>query len=160
MKFSIGFTLDAVSLDETTRKNKSSVVYDFGKNISEYIKKLDYGEGIVEYAIKLYIVNPPSGFEHLFKDFKPKFTEHKLLTNKFTGEKLELNKYFNYSVKITGDLYNKFLIGTVEESEKILATEILKSLSNLDALPKKIKDFDKERFKADMQQFFKAQKLV
>jgi hypothetical protein len=160
MKFSIGLTLDAVSFDETIRTNKSSVVYDFGKNIIEYIKKLDYGEGIVEYAIKLYIVNPPIGFEHLFKDFKPKFIEHKLIPNKYTGEKLELNKYFNYSIKITGDLYNKFLTGTVEESEKILATEILNSLSNLDALPKKIKDFDKERFKADMEQFFKAQKLV
>lgn len=160
MKFSIGLTLDAVSLDETTRTNKSSIVYDLGENISEYIKKLDYGEGIVEYAIKLYIVNPPIGFEHLFKDFKPKFTEHKLIPNKYTGEKLELNKYFNYSIKITGDLYDKFVTGTVEESEKILATEISNSLSNLDLLPKKIKDFDKERFRADMQQFFKEQKLL
>ena len=64
------------------------------------------------------------------------------------------------SNNLTRDLYDKFVTGTVEESEKILATEISNSLSNLDLLPKKIKDFDKERFRADMQQFFKEQKLL
>lgn len=84
----------------------------------------------------MYIVNPPIGYEHLFKDFKPKFIEHKVSINKHTGELLEIDRYFNYSVKITGETYSSFIGGTEEESKKILATTILKSLSQLDALPK------------------------
>ena len=159
MKFSVGLTLDSVSLDETIIKNKSAIVYELAKSINEYIRQFDY-RGISEYAIIMYIVNPPIGSEHLFKYLKPKFIEHKVLRNKYTGELFEINKYFNYSVKITGKTYSSFVRGTEEESKKILATTILKSLSQLDALPKKIKDFDKERFKRDLEQFFKEQLLL
>lgn len=159
MKFSIGLTLDSVSLDETTFKNKSAIVYELSKSINEYIRQFDYNR-ISEYAIVMYIVNPPIGFEHLFKDLKPKFIEHKVSINKYTGELFEINKYFNYSVKITGETYSSFIRGTDEESKKILATTILKSLSLLDAMPKKIKDFDKERFKRDLEQFFKEQFIL
>jgi hypothetical protein len=40
----------------------------------------------------------------------------------------------------------------------MLASAILDSLSNLDALPRKVKDFDKERFKVDMKAFFDEQR--
>ena len=48
----------------------------------------------------------------------------------------------------------------MKESKRIVAVEILKSLDNLDIIPKKVKDFDKERFKADMYNFFKENNLV
>ena len=37
----------------------------------------------------------------------------------------------------------------------MLSTEIEKSLSNLDGLPKKVKDFDKERFKENMKSYLR-----
>lgn len=160
MKFRISLRLFEFSLSEDIHKNTERIVNELSNSMNSYLIKQDYGDSILEYEIILYVVNMPVGYEHLFKDFKPKFTEHKVLTNKHTGDTFELNKYFNYSVKITGNTYTGFVTGTEEESKKILAFEILNSLSNLDALPKKVKDFDKEKFKSDMQEFFKEQNLL
>lgn len=160
MKFSISLRLFEISLSEIIRKNTEKVVSELSDRINAYIKKQDYGNGILEYEVILYVVNMPEGYEHLFKDFKPKYVEHKLLTNKHTGEKFEISKYFNYSVKIEGALYDQFISATDLESKRILALEILKSLSYLDALPKKVKDFDRERFKSDMEAFFREQNLL
>jgi hypothetical protein len=102
----------------------------------------------------------PEEYQHLYRDLKPKFTEHKLLTNKHTLEKYEINKYFNYSIKIKGELFNKFIEATPKNGTRILALEILKSFSNIDSLPKNVKDFDKEKFKTDMYEFFKKKNLA
>jgi hypothetical protein len=160
MKFTISLRLFEISLSETVRKNVEKVVGELNDRMNTYIEKQDYGNSILEYEVILYVLNMPEGYEHLFKNFKPKYTEYKTLTNSHTGEKLEINKLFNYSIKIEGELYSKFTTSTDKESQRILASEILKSLTNLDVLPKKVKGFDKERFKADIEQFFKEQDLI
>ncbi len=160
MEFNITLTLDAVHLDKITCNNKSKVVYDLAKSINNFISKNDYGTGINEYSIILYIVDPPIGYEHLHRDFKPKFIEEKILTNRHTGEKIELSKYFSYSIKITGGAYSEFVGETDNQSKKNLAKEILNSLVHLNKLPKKVKDFDKEKFKMDLEEFFKKENLV
>ncbi|ATL49400.1 hypothetical protein COR50_20690 [Chitinophaga caeni] len=160
MKFVISLRLFEITLSETIRTNTEKVVSELTNRINTYIGKQDYGDSILEYEIILYVVNMPKDYEHLYRGFKPKYVEHKLLTNKHTGEKFEMSKYFNYSVKIEGALYHKFISFTNDESTRILALEILKSLNNLDTLLKKVKDFDKERFKSDMEQFFRTQNLL
>lgn len=160
MKFTISLRLFDISLSETIRKNTKKIVIELSDSINTYLVKRDYGNSILEYEVILYVVNMPEGYEHLYKNFEPKYVEHKLLTNQHTGEKFEINKYFNYSIKIEGALCERFISSSNIDSKRILAQEILKSLSNLDALPKKVKDFDKGRFKADIQQFFKEQNLV
>lgn len=160
MDFSLALTIDSFSIGESMAQKKSVLINDFFRQINAYIKGRDYGNGIYQYLVSLYVVNPPKGYEHLHKDFKPKFTEYKALTNKLSGEKMEIEKQFHYSVKIKGENFEEFVCATDEESKKILAQEILNSLSNLDALPKKVKDFDKERFKEDIEQFFKSEKLI
>jgi hypothetical protein len=75
--------------------------------------------------------------------------------NVLTGELLISNKLFWFDVKIEGSNYDYFANCTEEEGKLFLASEILISLLNLDALPKKVKDFDKEKFKADMAFFLK-----
>jgi len=160
MKFVISLRLFEITLSGTIRTNTEKVVSELTNRINTYIGKQDYGDSILEYEIILYVVNMPKDYEHLYRGFKPKYVEHKLLTNKHTGEKFEMRKYFNYSVKIEGALYHKFISFTNDASTRILALEILKSLNNLDTLLKKVKDFDKERFKSDMEQFFRTQNLL
>ena len=48
-------------------------------------------------------------------------------------------------------MFSTFARETDDESEKVLASEIVKSLSNLDKLPKTIRDFNKDKFKLDIQ---------
>ncbi|GAA0875034.1 hypothetical protein GCM10009118_14420 [Wandonia haliotis] len=160
MNFSIALRIDAFSMGEDMAKKKSFIINDFSKQINAYIKVRDYGNDIYQYLVSIDVVNPSEGYEHLYKDFKPKYTEYKALINKFSGDKMEIEKQFHYSIKITGELFDEFISTTETEGRKILAQELLKSLSNLDALPKKVKDFDKERFKADMEAFFKEQNLL
>ncbi|MCZ8169770.1 MAG: hypothetical protein ACK5RV_07820 [Flavobacterium sp.] len=160
MDFSLALTIDSFSIGESMAQKKSVLINDLFKRINGYIKGRDYGNGIYQYLISLYVINPPKGYEHLHKDFKPKFTEYKALTNKISGEKMEIEKQFHYSVKIKGENFEEFVSANETESKKLLAQEILRSLSNLDALPKKVKDFDKERFKEDLEQFFKSEKLI
>ena len=148
MKFTLALTLDKDA------QSKASTINDFFKQVNAFVQSKDYGNGIIEYFIIFRVINPPIGYEHLHKDFKPKFIEHKSLTNKLTGEPLIIEKQFSYSIKIQGEKFKSFIATTENESKKILASEILNSLYNLDALSKKVKDFDMERFKADMQQFF------
>lgn len=141
-------------------QNKSALINNLFSDINNFVVDGKYGEGIYEYLVSLYVINPPIGYEHLHKDFIPKYTEYKLVNNKFIGKKLEIKKQFHYSIKIDGKAYSNFLKASEEENKKLLAKEILKSLSNLDKLPKKVKDFDKERFKSDMEQFFKSENLI
>lgn len=149
----------ALTLDKDAQ-TKSRLINNLFVDLNAFVKNKDYGSGILEYLVICQIVNPPVGFEHLHKDFKPKFIEHKSLTNRITGEPLVIEKQFSYSIKINGEKFDEFIESTDEESEKLLAIEFLNSLSYLDMLPKKIKDFDKEKFKSDMEQFFKEQKII
>ena len=54
-------------------------------------------------------------------------------------------------IRRRGKLFSTFARETDDESEKVLASEIVKSLSNLDKLPKTIRDFNKDKFKLDIQ---------
>jgi hypothetical protein len=152
------FTL-ALTLDKNVQFKYSSII-DLFKDIDKFVQSKNYGNELLECLIICKIINPPNGYEHLFKDFKPKFIELKSVTNKLTGETLLIERQFSYSIKISGELFTKFLCGTEKESKKIIAKEILNSLLNLDLLPKKVKDFNKETFKSDMDFFFKEQNLI
>lgn len=59
-------------------------------------------------------------------------------------------KLFIDGIVIEPDEYEDFVSGTDLNSLEIIKAKILESLSNLDRLPKKVKDFDKERFMLDM----------
>lgn len=72
---------------------------------------------------------------------------------KYVREDIEFveDRIFAYDIKLD---FESFKNQTDEDNKKMLASEILDSLTKFDALPKKVKDFDKERFKEDMRMFF------
>ena len=46
------------------------------------------------------------------------------------------------------------------DTGRLVAKQCIASLDKLDKIPKKIKDFEKERFKTDFEQFFKQHSLI
>lgn len=138
---------------------KLPVIKEFSTFIAKFLSDKDYGNGLKSLRLIFILIKTKKGYEAWFKTRKPKFTEHKILET-FSGKKIEIDKEFVIESRIDNESYDNFLKATETESRKILAHEILNSLSNLDVLPKKVKDFDKERFKADMEAFFKDQKLI
>ncbi|MBV4360354.1 hypothetical protein [Pinibacter aurantiacus] len=154
MKFSIALTIDG------DQNGKASLINDFSESMKSFLKNRDYGGCIHEWLILLTIVQPPAGYEQLFKFHNPKYTENKSRKNRFTGEVYQIFKRFDYSIQLSGDLYSRFMNGTSNESRKILADEILKSLSNFDGLSKKIEIDEIENVKKDVRLFFEEQELV
>ena len=52
--------------------------------------------------------------------------------------------------------FEALLIANNDEIDAILACHIFKSLNLLDKLPKRLKDFDKEGFKRDVEALFRS----
>ncbi|QIH34492.1 hypothetical protein [Sphingobacterium sp. DR205] len=147
------FNIEKTVSEEAKEKNK--VIFSLEEDVAKYLRSKDYGKDIKTYTIKLNCVNPPKGFEHLFKLLPPKYIDLKVSKNISTGQEQEFKKHFFCSINLIGEYYNEFVNSSDEESKKLLGREIIKSFSYLDKLPKKLKDFDKEKFKIDVENFFK-----
>ena len=152
------FNIEKTISEEGIKKNK--VILSLEDDVAKYLKFKDYGKDVKTYTIKLNCINPPKDFEHLFKLLPPKYIDKKISKNIHTGEEQEFKKHFFCSINLIGDYYDEFLNGTDEESKKLLAGKIFESFEHLDRLPKKVKDFDKGKFKTDVEQFFKELNLL
>lgn len=141
-------------------EHKINLINSLIDSLEAYFASKNYGPDIEDILIGLTCAYVSEGFEHLFKIYPPKYVDFKIIKNKYTGESIELNKYFHYSVKFDNEEYEDFVDASDEESKQMLAVMIIKSLSNLDALPKKVKNFDKERFKDDTLSFFENEGLI
>jgi len=144
MKFSISLTIDSRS------KAKSDLIHDLSKKLAIFFENRTYGEDIQDYIIGFTCVFTPEGFKNIFTKKKPTYVADKTSTNRFSGEKIRLFKMFIDNITIEEDEYEDFVSGSDYDSLQLVKSKILESLSNLDKLPKSVKDFDKERFKEDM----------
>ena len=147
MKFAISLKCDPAS------SAKMPQIVELSQRINTFLYDKNYGPGLLDYLVMLDIANYPERFGHLRKYSKPKFTKIKVLKNRHTGERMELRNHFSYSLHFEGEEYERFTRSSDDESEKMLILKILSSLSNLDALPPTVKDFDKETFKLDVARF-------
>ena len=123
----------------------------FEKDLKEYFKHRDYGDGIKDLCIGIICTNPLPGFEQFGEPRKPKYTyEYKTYTR--TWGTYTVGRLLEYSIKLD---FKTFRNASDEEAEKILTKEIMSSLTVFDKMKKKIKDFDDELFKKDLEQYFK-----
>lgn len=149
MKFGI-----SLRIDENAHK-KSSIINSLANSLKDYFLTKDYGTSIEDILIGLTCVNVPEGYEHLFKPIKPFYVDYKVIRNKHTGEPIELKKHFYFSLNFNNEEYEEFTNTSDENSIQILSELLIRSLSNLDSLPKKVKDFDKLKFKSDLEYFLR-----
>ncbi len=142
MKFAI-----TVELSEDLA-DKSVLIYDLSANLEKFFSDRDYGNDLKEVMIGLIAVAPQ--FEWFSTVRKSKYT----FNRRHTINEVEIveDRIFSFYFKID---YEDFKNQSNDQSNKMLSRELLKSLINLDSLPKKVKDFDKERFRKDMKDFFK-----
>ena len=134
--------------------DKTQIIHSLSNRLSDYFSDRNYGNDVENFFIRIISVSPE--FEWFSTIRKPKYTSYRKYINRDGLEIIE-DRVFSFSLKID---YENFKNQSDEQNEKMLASEIIKSLSNLDSLPKKVKDFDKERFREDMKAFFDAQKLL
>ncbi len=135
-------------------EDKTSLIHSLSRKLFEYFSDKDYGNDIKEILVGIISVAPE--FEWFSKIRKPKYQFYRKYTSR-DGTGIIEDKLFSFDLKID---YETFKNQSDDQNEKMLAAEILGSLSNLDNLPKKVKEFDKERFKEDMKLFFIERKLA
>lgn len=140
--------------------HKSRLIHELSDEIEIFLNEKEYGEDIQNYLLGCICIKTKEGYEGWYKIRKPKYTHYKKVVNRLTGEEMEISKTFENDFKIDNKLYEDFIDSSDEVSNKILAKEILNSLSNLDSLPKKVKKFDKEKFRYDFRLFFEDRGLI
>lgn len=153
MEFGITQEVDNKSGD------KSYLVQKVSDNLETFLKNRSYGEDVETFLIGFVAIKTKPGYEEWYKERKPKYIDYKVIKS-FTNQPIEIRKKYGYDIKFDYELYDEFVNGTEEESSKLLARKILESFSHLDKLPKKIKDFDKDKFKSDVEEFFESQNLI
>lgn len=154
MKFAISIRVDQRA------QHKSNIIVSISEELKMFFADKFYGEDVQDYIVGCLCTSPPEGFEKFNKPQKPVYVDDKTTKNKFTGEPHRMFKLFINEFNFNNEEYDDFVDSSNEESKKILAKKILESLENLDKLPKKVRDFDKERFKKDMEEFFREQNLL
>ena len=153
------YQIQVYELDSPMRK-KTWWLRDFSRDYLEsvFIDR-SYGKDIENISIVIILIRHIPGYEAWDKPRRPKYIEHYESVSYITGEPVrwEWNKRFVIEIRFNNDVYDEFLKADEEQSKRIIARETLKALELLDKVPKRLKDFDKERFRTDVANYYRSQ---
>lgn len=136
-------------------KNKTHYIHSLSDELKTYFKTKQYGNDIKSYTIGILCVSPQ--FDQFYKkEINPKYTKG-IKVIKPDGIPFTLEDNFEYRIKIDYELFRK---ATEEEARKLLAREILASLVVFEKVKSKIRDFDVNSFKGDLEEYFKSRSLI
>jgi len=148
MLFDIGLKSD------TPAGPKMQYIATLKEEMKAWFKDKDYGKDVLDCILLMSV------YSSMRRINTPTYVDHKVKINRFTGLPIEMNKLFMYEIHFNQAEYAKFIAAYEDDARKLLARLLMDSLYNLQSLPKKIKDFDKQRFKADMEEFFRQRGLI
>lgn len=150
MKVTIHETI-SVEFDKTT---KGVEFRKLDAKLETYFKNKSYGEDICTYLIGVISVHP--NYDQFFKIRRPFYVEDKTVTlDKILGP-VRIYKSFSFNIKLD---FEEFISSNTEDGLKMIAGSIMETVKTL-KYPKKIKDFDKERFYEDLRLFFEKEKIL
>jgi len=135
-------------------QDKTNLITKLSNELEIAFKYRKYGNDVKAFTIGIVCVEPQ--FEQFFKPKKAKYTKGKKEINP-DGFPFLLEDDLEYDVKID---FETFKNATEQECRRILAKEILNSLSVFESMKKKIKDFDLKIFKDDLECYFKEKKMI
>lgn len=143
-----------LAITSSIEVEKKHLITEFSDGIEEYFKAKNYGNDLKSIVIGVICVSP--NFEKFFKIKKPVYTKGK---KEFSDEGFSytIEDNLEYNLKLN---FSEFQSLSEEEAKKIIAKEILISLNTLDSIKKKIKDFNWEQFKQDLETYFKEKNLI
>ena len=132
---------------------KIHIVTTISQELEDFFHSKSYGLDLESIFIGVVCISPQ--FETFFKSRKPKFTRDRKVVES-EGFKYEIKKCLEYDINVDFDTFKN---SDESECRRLLANEILKSLRVLDKMKVKIKDFDAEKFKIDLENYFKENEL-
>lgn len=135
-------------------KKETRFLIDFSDDMERYFLEKKYGNDLIDIIIGVICVS--AIFEHFFKIRKPMYTKEKKCI-KSEGFEYYVGKCLEYDIKLDYDTFKQY---SEIEAEQYLAKEIINSLSVFDIMKSKIKDFDSEGFKQDLESYFREKGLM
>ncbi|HVH06187.1 MAG TPA: hypothetical protein VNE71_09340 [Myxococcota bacterium] len=135
-----------MEIDAEAERN-ARAVHDFGTFLSDAMAE-DYGVGIRSFTIGIICVRSRPGYENWYRPRKPRYRKREIL--RLPGGNEELTNTFGYDIRLTDDEYDRFVTESSRAAVELISGRLTDSLSNLDALPRAVKDFDRARFEADL----------
>ena len=142
-----------ITRETSLEGHKHKLIAELTDELKLFFSDKEYGEGIKYYTIGLICVKPE--FEFFYKIRKQRYRKTEII--KLDEKTITLTNTFGYDIKMD---YATYINASDKEGLQLFASKIMESLSYLEKLPKHVKDFDKERFKSDLEGFFKEKGLV
>lgn len=133
--------------------HKQDIIKKLSDLVNTVVSLKGYGHSIETLLVGLIVVE--SIYDTLAKPRRPRYTEHKE-TMAFGTIPIVIYKTLEIEIKLD---YELVLTADDEALCKIVATEVRNTLRTL-KMPKKVTDFDKDRFVADVESVFKAEHLI
>ncbi|WP_165044279.1 hypothetical protein [Dysgonomonas sp. ZJ709] len=139
-----------INLD-TESSFRSKLLSNMNHLLQDYFQDKKYENDLEQILIGVIIVKRVPGYEKWYNPRRPKYIYHKALRDPiFKDKTYEINKTYECEFRFSEDDYNRFISESEKESNIILGTYILETLSDLSYLCKKLKDFNKEEFINDL----------
>lgn len=145
MELEISIIDSSVSWEKSVSKRQA--IKEVSEAANNLVASNDYGESIEKMLVGLIVVEPV--YDDFSKPRRPRYTEHKE-TMAFGSIPIVIHKTLDIEIKLN---YEQVLAAEGEELKRIVAFEVLNALHNL-KVPKKVTDFDKDRFEADIDRLF------
>lgn len=145
MELKISVIDSSISWEKSVSKRQA--IKEVSDAASNLVASNDYGESIEKMLVGLIVVEPV--YDDFSKPRRPRYTEHKE-TKAFGSIPIVIHKTLEIEIKLD---YGQVLASEEEELKRIVASEVLNALHNL-KVPKKVTDFDKDRFEADIDRLF------
>ena len=144
-------------IDTSIPWNKSSTkhqtIKELSNRINSFISKHYYGDSIETILIGLIVVEPI--YDKFAKPRRPRYTAHKE-TIAFGSIPIVIHKTLEIEIKMN---YEQVLAAEGDELRKMVATEVINNLRTL-KIPTKVTDFEKDKFVADVESYFKSEHLI
>lgn len=148
----------AFDIDDTISKRKIDSYFNtFPERFlnSFFIHKY-YGEDVKELEIAAIILKMHPGYENWHIPKRPKYYYYHFSHIIAGNPPIIWNKRFTIETRLSNEDYNALITADSDEADAIIAKVFYRALDQLDKLPKRLKDFDKEGFKRDVEALFRS----
>ena len=145
MELKISVIDSSISWEKSVSKRQA--IKELSDAANNMVVSNDYGKSVEKMLVGLIVVEPV--YDEFSKPRRPRYTEHKE-TMAFGSIPIVIHKTLEIEIKLD---YGQALAAEDEELKRIVASEVLNTFQNL-KVPKKVTDFDKDRFVADIDRLF------
>ena len=146
MELDISVMDSSISWEKSVSKRQA--IKEMSDAANNLVASKDYGESIEKMLVGLIVVDPV--YDAFSKPRRPRFTEHKEMLT-LGSIPMVFHKTLEIEIKLN---HEQVLVAEGEELKRIVASEVLNTFHNL-KMPKKVTDFDKDRFVADIDGLFR-----